>query len=231
MTNFSWTWQVKQEQLLRLYISVPLLPHGWYISEAICPKSTSLPQKSLLSHPYNKVGLSQSVWRISGEGLKELATPFPCFSDFNLPRERSVFCGQRVHLPELGRGDAKHLLRRHRGGAVDGGWCACLTISDSLSCFLANITQGNCMQCECEVCYCVHVWLILFFFSTSHQGCRREDRLCSLASVSSSLRVEADVCVTHTNCQDQQVHVYCSTRRCWSLASLLKRKKNPFFFL
>lgn len=121
-------------------------------------------KKSLLSHPYNKVGLSQSVWRIRGEGLKELVTPFPCLSDFNLPRERSFFCGQRVHLPELGRGDAKHLLRRHRGGAVDGGWCACLIISDSLSCFLANITQGNCMQCECEVCYCVHVWLILFFF-------------------------------------------------------------------
>lgn len=26
------------------------------------------------------------------------------------------------------------------------------------------------MQCECEVCYCVHVWLILFFFPPPIKG-------------------------------------------------------------
>lgn len=80
-----------------------------------------------------------------GEPRWELVTHFPLiffFSDFNLPRERSFFGGQRVHLPELGRGGAKLLLRRHRGGAVDGGGCECLTRSDSLSCFLPKMSDS-----------------------------------------------------------------------------------------
>lgn len=157
------------------------------------------------------------MWRISGEGTGRVAmgacNSFPSVlffsSDFNLPRERSFFGGQRVHLPELGRGGAKLLLRRHRGGAVDGGGCECLTRSDSLSCFLAKMTDSS------------------FLFSTSHQGRRREDGLRSLASVSGSVRVEADVCVAHANCQDQQVHISRSAR---AFASLFKNSKKPHPF-
>lgn len=149
-----------------------------------------------------------------GESRWELVTPFPLFffcffsSDFNLPRERSFFGGQRVHLPELGRGGAKLLLRRHRGGAVDGGGCERLTRSDSLSCFLAKMTDS----------------FFCSFFHPPIKGRRREDGLRSLASVSGSVRVEADVRVAHANCQDQQVHVSRSAR---AFASPLKTKKKP----
>lgn len=46
-----------------------------------------------------------------------------------------------------------------------------------------------------------------FFPHLPHQGRRREDGLRPLASVPGSLRLEADVRVTHANCQDQQVPV------------------------
>ena len=155
--------------------------------------------------PFKRYHYVSSSHTLSSTSPTHIDTHTHTLSYLSLPRQRDVVRGQCVHLPERRRGNVGHLLRRHRGGAVDrGGRESPLgTTSTPLLChrtihpmFLMPAVHKD-GRGE-RVILCRSPSLVC-------PGCGGEDGLRPSTAVSGSLRMEADVCVADARRQDKQV--------------------------